>query len=440
MNRRVAALVAVCLGIGVPAAALRVACFGRACVAAEATSDLPFCSLPGRLRDGLADGFYEGRSPDVLTVTGGASVAGGTAWPASGGPGWPATDVPRPDRVPLVFAGPGIEAAAVPAGTRLDAVAPTIARLLGLRRPHPEVRSGTPVPGVQAPAVPRLVLLLVWKGTDAAALERGAGSTPWLEGLLRRGAGTLEASVGSLPADPAAVLTTIGTGGLPRQHGVTGSFVKGTDGRAVPAWSARAPLSVIATLGDDLDQQMDQEPRVGLVATAAADRGLIGGNWYLDVDRDDLVLEPGGPAPSAAAAVQLARTRDYGRDGVPDVLAVALEGPPERLDRASRAVAASLQRITRGSTLVVVVGSGGSPAPDAVDARTLERKLESDLGARAVEALTPGGFFLDQRTLARRKLAQDEILDAIARLESDDGAPVFDEVFPDLAVTFGRYC
>jgi sialate O-acetylesterase len=44
--------------------------------------------------------------------------------------------------------------------------------------------------------------------------------------MLDDGAGTLEGETGSLPIDPAATLTTVGTGGLPSQHGITGSFVR----------------------------------------------------------------------------------------------------------------------------------------------------------------------------------------------------------------------
>ena len=81
--------------------------------------------------------------------------------------------------------------------------------------------------------------------------------------------------------------------------------IRDRHGRPVPAWSAAAPTSIIATLGDDWDHATAERARIGLVARSAVDRGLIGGTWFLDRDRDDLQVGPADPGtdrPTTALA------------------------------------------------------------------------------------------------------------------------------------------
>ncbi len=121
---------------------------------------------------------------------------------------------------------------------------------------------------------------------------------------------------GSLPEEPAATLTTIGTGGLPSQHGITGNLIRDKRGAPVPAWSADAPTSVIATLADDWDHATGQAAKIGLIAPDQTDQGLVGGTWYLSHDRDDLVF--GRPDPvDGRRAVARRRLRDGSDDGHP---------------------------------------------------------------------------------------------------------------------------
>ena len=51
-------------------------------------------------------------------------------------------------RAPLWFLGRGIREGKLPGDVTLDQVAPTLEPMLGLRRPHPDVRSGTAIAGV----------------------------------------------------------------------------------------------------------------------------------------------------------------------------------------------------------------------------------------------------------------------------------------------------
>ena len=127
---------------------------------------------------------------------------------------------------------------------------------------------------------PSLVVQVVWKGVGSADLEAHPHAWPFLRATIDQGGGTLEGTTGSLPLDPTATLTTIGTGGLPTQHGITGTIIRGDDGDVAPAWGAGAPGSVIATLADDLDRDTDQRALIAGVLSSRSDRGIIGDGWY----------------------------------------------------------------------------------------------------------------------------------------------------------------
>ncbi|MFN2490819.1 MAG: hypothetical protein ABR529_14020, partial [Actinomycetota bacterium] len=275
-GRRAAAFFAVAALLGLPAGALRVLCIGNACeVRAEASSNTPFCSLPDKVRALVESGSYEGRSPDIMAVTGSTLISGGDPFRrVTSPPLWPSTTLQESGRVPLIFAGTGVAAGAnVPSGTGLDDVSETIAAIIDLRRPHAGVRSGETVEGVASGETPRLVLEVVWKGVGSDELERHPQTWPRLERLMDDGAATMDAVVGSLPLDPAATLATVGTGGLPNRHGITGTLLRrdptsydstavdnGLGSEVVRAWTRKAPTSVIATLGDHLDEKRRQKP------------------------------------------------------------------------------------------------------------------------------------------------------------------------------------
>lgn len=445
-DRRLAALLVAALAVAVPAIVLVAVCAGRACErAAPSTVRVPFCSLSPQVRDLVHAGFRDGRSPHVMAVTGARPVIGGSEIP---GVPWPSANDPRGDTVPLVFAtwsSQGTEARFlpdVPDGTRLDAVAPTIADIIDLDRPHPGVRSGQALPRSGQPDAPgerpRLVLLVVWKGIGSRQID--LARLPRLHSLFMAGTGTGLARVGSLPVDPAPVLATIGTGGLPSDHGITGSLVRNDRGEVVRAFGPGSPFSVIAALGDDLDELRGQEPRIGLVGTEVTDRGLIGHNWYLDHDKDDVVVT-GKPARQVVAARDVL-TSGYGDDAVPDLLAVAMRGPLLELDEALGSLLDAAGGATDGSVLAVVTatGSNGSSTARGVAAASVDRDIRRALGADVIEAIAVGGFFLDQEALERTGITDDRVMEALRDVERSGDAPLFADVFPQVAVTFAKYC
>jgi len=427
--------------IGIPAVVLTATCVGRSCDASGGEAvRVPFCPLPRDLKDGISNGFREGRSPDVLGVADGTPVytdVDGLRMP------WPATGTFADTRVPIVFTGAGVSSGAnVPDGTTLDRVAPTVSDILGFERDHPEVRSGTAVAGVANGELPRLVLLVGWKGIGTSELETHQESWPFLASLLDEGAGTIEGETGSLPLDPAATLTTVGTGGLPSQHGITGSFIRNGQGEVVEAFRPGFPVEdgqIIATLADDLDDA-NHATLVGLVATDERDRGIVGGGWYPGEDPVHVVI---GDSAAAPLAVDVHLTTGYGADDVPDVIGVVLEGRVRAMDRWTREIVTEAERATSGVTLVVVTGTGSAEAnrlavPDRELLETVEDAVPGD--APAVSATVAGGVFLDQAVLREEQVTGQVAVEAMLSAIGPDGERMLADAFQGFAVSFARYC
>jgi hypothetical protein len=439
--RRTLLVLGVAAILAAPAVVLRALCAGSACDRPTAASArVPFCSLPPVLREQLEAGFRDGRSPDLLAVTASQPVEGSSQlrrpWTTSA---WPSDSHPEPEEVPVVFWGDGVSPGPIEGQHSLADVAPTLAAVIGLDRPHPGVRSGMEIPGVAAGTdPPRLVLEIILKGVGTDDLER---NTPhrWanLRRLMDEGAATLSATTGSLPLDPAATMATIGTGGLPSEHGISGTLLRNEEGTLVEAWGRQAPFSVISTLADDLDELNDQEPLIGLVTRTDADRGLIGGNWYLDNDRDDLFSSGGHEFEGTDILLH----RGYGTDGVTDLLAVVL---PEGIGSEDPTLGGliDLARDTVGDELTVVVAGTGSPprAGEPVGAASVEADIEAVVGADVVEATAVGGLFLDQEALAESGLTRDTVLRALIDMEAPGGGPLFTDAFSSVAVSLARYC
>jgi len=442
-GRRLLVLLLVLAAIGIPAGVLRAACAGKSCTATVAQARVPFCPLPAELKAKLAAGFREGRSPDVMAVTRSETVWGG----AGAGP-WPSvTGASTITAVPIAFFGTGIRpGAVVPGGTGLDAIAPTLSEVLSFRRPHPDVRAGTAVDGVADGARPRLVLEVAWKGVGSRELRDDPRGWPSLRSLMDRGSGTLAGDTGSLPLDPAATLTTIGTGGLPSQHGIIGTLVRNDRGHVEEAWGPSSPFSVIATLPDDLDQAMDQRPLIGLVASDQADRGITGGNWYIGHDRDAMVVATGGDTVKAARRLL---AEGFGRDDVPDILAVVLDGSVASMDRRTHELVAAAGRASGRSVVVAIAGTGSGAGADA-GSTTGPRIRASDVVSQVDDAVpgepnvvagvVPGGLFLDQGVLAQEGISGDAAVQALLKVTAPDGALVFEDAFQGFAVSFERYC
>jgi hypothetical protein len=422
--------------VGAPAVALRAACVGKSCDDESAASvRVPFCPLPADLRDLIAAGFRDGRSPDVMGATVTEPPVIGGSDPASDGVEWPTDPTGRDDAVPILLFGDGVVPRALSPGVGLDQIAPTLSELIGYRRSHPEVRSGVPVPGAVRPGTdPPLVVVIAWSGVGSDAMTGTRWVRSLVQGLGTTVTGTFEGTTGSLPNDPAAVLTTIGTGGLPAEHGVTGSLIAGSDGEPVRAWSRGAPPPVIAAFGDDWDHHTNQRARIGLVARDLVDRGIVGGTWYLDRDRDDLVIgrDPVGSVRGLIAS-------GYGADDTTDLVGVVLSGVPMRDDRATQRIVRLVRQQVADATFVLTA-TGRTGTSDGEGTSALTADVNDALGAPVVASAVPGGLFLDRRVMATSDVTSDDVVRAMRALRSPSGEPVFADAFPAFAVSFSRYC
>ncbi len=450
IGRRLSTLLLILALVGAPALVLRLFCVGNSCDAGgtEAQASVPFCLLPRELRHAIASGFREGRSPDVMAATSGLGMVSTEVqngervdWPGSGTSGTALGPLPDTS-VPIVFLGGGVNPGTLPDGLRLDAIAPTLETITGYTRDHPEVRTGEAIDGVandRAGPTP-LVVVIALKGLGSPDLEAEPDAWPYLRRALREGSGTLEGETGSLPMDPAATLTTIGTGGLPSAHGITGTTVREDDGDLSEAWSTAEAGSVIATFADDLDHDTDQRARVGAIITDPADRGIIGNGWYVDAaDRDRVVGAAGDPRHAAATARTIVTSEDLGSDRITDVLGVVLDGRVSGVDTATAGIVATVRGLVPDATFVVAgTGSLRSEAPD--DAAELAADVETALGTPVVQGVAADGLFLDREVLVDSSVTAERVADAMRRERGPDGEALFDDVYPSFAVAFSRYC
>ncbi len=401
LGRRTAIAVGVVALLALPAGVLRVMCVGDLCRKEQAQADIPFCSLPEESRRLISAGFREGRSPDVI----------------------PLTEETFDLSVPLIFDAPGIEGT-IPEGASLDQVAPTIASLIGLERPHPEVRSGESL-DISVPAKPKLVVVIVWAEVGTATIK---GPLPVLEGLRTHAVSTDKASTGSWPADPTAVLATIGTGGLPRQHGITGFTIRDVSGGLVAPGSPSAPVSIISTLGDDLDEMTGGRARIGVIGWFETAKVAVGGNWYLAGDRDDVVvgLKTDSFVPREALSVLKS---GYGDDDVPDLLVAVLGRRVDELDARTGEVIKAARKADPDALVIVTATGEVADGPEG----SIKDRFDDRFGVEIMDAIDVWSrIWLDQKVLAREKIAVRDVVGAL-----DD---MFVDVFPATAIEFGRYC
>ena len=414
--------------VGAPAVALTAFCVGESCAQEDGVATaVPFCPLPADLRAGIEAGFRQGRSPDVMASTADTEVV----TIVDGMPiAWPSTAAHDP-HVPIVFWGAGVGHTPLPDGTGLDQIAPTLASILAFDRPHPQVRAGVAVDGVASGRRPRLVVMIAMKGVGTTGLE-GRAMRRSIGDLVTEGAGTFDASTGSLPLDPASALTTIGTGALPSQHGITGSFVRNTRGTVTPAWGVDAPLSVVSTLAEDLDRHFGERSSIGLVARVASDRGLVGGSWYPDHDRDDVRV-----GADALASVDSMLDEGFGADDIPDLIAVSLDGAVAKMIKTTTAIS-FLTRHAHIPTTFVLAGTG--QASVVTTSGSIADDVDTAIGAPVVSETVAGGLFLDQDVMAANDITSDDVVQAMDAMKAPDGTPLFADAYPGFAISFSRYC
>ena len=231
-GRRLTLLVVALALVGAPAVALTAFCVGQSCADEDQVATaVPFCALPGDLRAQIEAGFRQGHSPDVMAAASGGDITGGTA--GSSNAAWPHAPLTAlQNSVPIVWFGHGVNPGEIPPGTGLDSIAPTVAQPDRIR----PAASGDPERGADAePSSVRTPILRSWsRSSGRASGARRSRTASRVDGNGWRREATsrarLRGTTGSLPVEPATTLTTIGTGGLPFQHGITGTLIRDRDG------------------------------------------------------------------------------------------------------------------------------------------------------------------------------------------------------------------
>jgi hypothetical protein len=195
--------------------------------------------------------------------------------------------------VPLFLYGPGHIAARgeVQRPVTVADIAPTQSTLLGFDgfdgfdAPDGDVLREALAPGAgEDPA--KLIVVMVWDAAGINVLEEHRGLWPYLESLIPEGTWYSNAFVGSSPTSTAQIHATIGTGAFPIHHGVVGHHfqIGGVD--ATP-WELGPNFLVVPTFADVYDHALDNEPKVGVVATADIHLSMMShGSFWNGGDRD----------------------------------------------------------------------------------------------------------------------------------------------------------
>jgi hypothetical protein len=139
----------------------------------------------------------------------------------------------------------------------------------------------------------------------------------------------------------------------------------------------------------------------------------------------------------------------FGRDDVPDILAVVLDGSVGSMDKRTHELVAAAERAAGGSVAVVIAGTGNDSGADTGSTddppvRVSDVVSQIDAGVpgdpNVIEDVVSGGLFLDQGTLANEEISGDAVVQATMGVTAPDGTRVFADAFQGFAVSFGRYC
>lgn len=249
------------------------------------------CQLPLDQMRRIRRGYFPGRSPEIVLVPREPNFFGGFIATSHSGPWDYLQDVP------LVFYGPGFIRARgevkLDRPVTLADLAPTLAKLLDTPAPNDvgEPIDEVLVPREQRPTPPKLIVTVVWDGGGLNVLDAWPGAWPYLARLMRTGASVTGVTVGSSPSVTPAVHTTIGTGAMPKQHGIVSIPVRDGD-VVVDSYKDKSPKQIaVPTLADLYDQERGNRAKIGVLAYKAWHVGMIGHGAYMPGgDRDIAVL------------------------------------------------------------------------------------------------------------------------------------------------------
>ena len=242
------------------------------------------CDVPVELLERMWNGYYPGRSGDIITIEQYPAIYGdrhSTPWPYT-------------QDVPILLYGPGyIKSGRFDEPATVADLAPTFAELLefdGLGERDGRVLTEALLPQDQRNGRPRLIFTLVWDGGGDNVLKKWRNRWPELGKLMKKSANYPEGTAGSSPSITPSVHATIGTGDYPKAHGLPDiKFRAGK--RMVDSWKDFSPKFFEGeTLADLWDQANGNTPKIGVMARDSWHAGMVGHGAFLAGGDQDLGL------------------------------------------------------------------------------------------------------------------------------------------------------
>lgn len=225
------------------------------------------CDDIDRLVRRVRAGYVPGLSTDISVIPRQPNYVGSAASPVHSGP-WDYLA-----EVPLVVHAPDlVRNAEVRERASMEQVAPSIARWIGVEMP------GEPLPGLDTTGTPRLIVVLVWDGGGWNVLREHPGEWPYLRSLLDDSVVYRNFEIGSSPSVTPPVHTTLGTGVLPREHGIPGLRTRRGPGEYVDPFLGMDPSGIrVPTLAERLVEDSAGRSTAAVLASVNWHLGMMGG-------------------------------------------------------------------------------------------------------------------------------------------------------------------
>jgi hypothetical protein len=327
-----------------------------------------------------------------------------------------ATPFDYTQEVPLFLYGPGyVRPGAYEEPVTLADVAPTTGALLKFPFVSPDgmTQAQALLPEGER-ALPALVVTVIWDSGGTGVLRRWPNSWPYLRSLRPDGAWFTNATVGASPSNTPTGHATIGTGTFPMHNGFVDEYVRVNDRLQKPNENGPGFL-LEPTLADLYDVAMDNEPKVGAIATLAAHIMMMGhGSMWGGADADLAVTREKEFGETAGAeSVSWNLTADmapfYELPAYVNDLP-ALDGYVEDVDRADGA----LDGLWRGNDIEQLSNGFDTPARTPFQQTLVEEVVERE------------GFGDDE--VPDLLYVNYKAIDTIGHLYSADGVEMSDAV------------
>jgi hypothetical protein len=213
-----------------------------------------------------------------------------------------ATPFDHTQDVPLLLYGPGVRPGVYDEPVTLADLAPTLGAILEFPFETPDGHAQTKAllpEGEREP--PRLLVTLIWDSGGNNVLRRWPDAWPTLREMSKEGAWFTNAQVGASPSNTPVGHATIGTGTFPRRNGFVDEYIRINGSLQKPNENGPAFL-LEPSLADLYDLAMDNEPKVGAIATLAAHIMMMGhGSLWGGGDKDVAVTREKESGPTAGA-------------------------------------------------------------------------------------------------------------------------------------------